>query len=43
MKDRGGNKKLISGLKKPRLEDQELDQSISHVDNLDNFGLIWPT
>lgn len=43
MKDKGGNIKLISELKKLMLEDQELDQSIGHIDNLDNFGLIWPT
>lgn len=40
MKDKGGNIKLISELKKLMLEDQELDQSIGHTDNLDNFGLI---
>ena len=40
MKDRGGNIKLVSELKKLTLKDQELDQSIGHMDNLDNFGLI---
>lgn len=40
MKDRGGNIKLISELKKLMLEDQELDQNIDHIDNLDNCKLI---